>query len=163
MEKKHKIIVITSLSISLIALCIIFIFYGCLTCASKQDADQAVSYYKRDDSYINISAKISDVKQIGDYYRVYLQYDEQIADLKFAEYFELIPSNVSELQKNEFNIAADDKTYVFTVGRKTLHNGPMPLITHPVVAIRESDQDGKVFLSYETGKSNLVSYLQSKK
>lgn len=163
MEKKHKIIVFAVVGIPLLALSIFFIFYGCLTCASKQTVDDTVSYYKRDGSYISITAKITDVQKVGAFYRVYLQYDEQSEDLKFAEYFELIPSNASELQKNEFIMAAGETTYTFTVGRKTINNGPMPLITHPIVQIRENGDGAKVYLSYETGKSNLLSYLESKK
>ena len=162
MKKKRLIIALSIIGTAVLVLCICFIFYGCLTCASKQDIDESVTYYRNDDSYIGFSAKISNVEKVGDYYRVYLQYDEQYLDLRFAEYFELIPSNVSELQKNEFNIDSIDKTYFFTVGRKKFHNGPASLITYPIVEVRETDNDGKIYLSYETGKNNILSYLESK-
>ncbi len=151
------------MSVVLFVISLIGIYFGCLMCASREAIDKAVAYYERDDSYISLSAKITNVEKEGEYYSLYLQYDEQISDLRFAKDFELIPSNVNELQKNGFDFASDDKTYIITVGRREIHNGPVPLITYPVVEIREADDGGKVYLSYETGKSNVLSYIKSKK
>ncbi|MDE7405872.1 MAG: hypothetical protein K2M89_03240 [Clostridiales bacterium] len=163
MKRKGLIITFSILGAVGSVLGAIVVFYFCLAYASKETIAKAVTYYRRDDSYITINATITRLEQFeANYYSIYLQYDEQCHDLRFAEDYEIIPSNTKELEKNDFDFAQSDKQYIITVGRRKIHNGSVPLITYPVVEIREAGEDGKVYLDYETGKSNLLSYLSKK-
>ena len=133
------------------------LFFGLLFYTSEKDRADLLTYYKRDDCFVNVTATISCVDHNeNNFYFVYLECDEEVWDFRYAEYFYVVPSIVAELQQNEFDFSALDKQYVFTIGRKSIiYDRP----SFPIFAIREAGDGGEVYLDYQTGKSILLSHL----
>lgn len=156
---KHKGLIIT---LAIVGPVIFFIglfalFFGLLFYSSEKDKADLSTYYNRDDCYVNVTGTITCVEHNdNNFYLVYLEYDEEVWDFRFAEYFYVVPSIVEELQKNGFGFTVFDKQYVFTIGRKSII---YDRTSFPIFALREADDGGDVYLDYETGKSILLSHL----